>query len=346
MNKLYYGDNLEIMRNMPKGCVDLIYLDPPFNSKRIYNASMGGVQWVAFDDTWQWDEASDDFYAVAGGVELAPVMEGLRRILGEGANLAYLSYMANRLRECRRVLKDTGSIYLHCDPTASHYIKVMMDGIFGHANFRNEIIWHYEKWSAKSNKFQKNHDVILVFGKSNKTKFNNLKILTDNLKKKYEKGYLIGGGGGSKGLVVYNKHLPKVKKMIESHKYKVHYSSMDGRSMSDVWSIPIINPMSKERLGYPTQKPIALLDRIIEAATDKGDVVFDPFCGCGTTIYAAHKLKRKWIGCDIGVLAIKLIRHTLEERYRLSEGDHFEVDGIPASIEQAQEIFKRDSLPV
>ena len=148
-NRLYFGDCLDVMReDVDDESVDLIYLDPPFNSKRLYNAFIGGAQWVAFDDTWSWHEAVDDFHDVAGDAKLAPTMEGLRKILSEGANLAYLSYMANRLRECRRVLKPTGSIYLHCDPTMSHYLKVVMDGVFDvrpgdKRKFRNEIIWCY-----------------------------------------------------------------------------------------------------------------------------------------------------------------------------------------------------------
>ena len=161
-NRLYFGDCLEVMReDITDESVDLIYLDPPFNSKRLYNAYIGGAQWVAFNDTWQWYEAVDDFHAVAGDVDLADTMEGLRRILGEGPNLAYLSYMANRLRECRRVLKPTGSIYLHCDPTMSHSLKVLMDALFGGRHFINEIIWHYRKWSTGKYGFQRNHDVIL-----------------------------------------------------------------------------------------------------------------------------------------------------------------------------------------
>ena len=170
-NRLYFGDCLEIMAEyIPDESVDLIYLDPPFNSKRIYNAFIGGAQWVAFDDTWRWYEAIDDFHAVASDVSLAPTMEGLRRILGEGGELAYLSYMANRLRECNRVLKLTGSIYLHCDPTMSHYLKVIMDGIFGKNNFRNEVIWHYRKWSTGKYAFQRNHDVLFFYSRTNSRK--------------------------------------------------------------------------------------------------------------------------------------------------------------------------------
>ena len=145
-NYLYFGDCLDVMReDIADASVDLIYLDPPFNSKRLYNAFIGDAQWVAFDDTWRWAEAIDDFDEVAGDVGLAPTMEGLRTILGEGSQLAYLSYMANRLRECRCVLKRTGSIYLHCDPTMSHPLKLVLDGIFGRRNFRNEVVWWLQR---------------------------------------------------------------------------------------------------------------------------------------------------------------------------------------------------------
>ena len=171
-SRLYFGDCLDVMReDMDDESVDLIYLDPPFNSKRLYNAYIGGAQWVAFKDTWRWSEAIDDFDAVAGDVDLAPTVEGLRKILGEGANLAYLSYMANRLRECRRVLKSTGSIYLHCDPTMSHYLKVVMDGIFERKNFRNEIIWQYDGPQRPSRRdFGKKHDSIFRYSKTGQYK--------------------------------------------------------------------------------------------------------------------------------------------------------------------------------
>ncbi len=167
-DRLYFGDCLDVMReDIADASVDLIYLDPPFNSKRLYNAYLkDAAQYVAFDDTWRWYEAVDDFHEVAGDVALADTMEGLRRILGEGPNLAYLSYMANRLRECRRVLKDTGSVYLHCDPTMSHYLKLIMDGLFGSRNFQNEIVWHYRKWSTGKYAFQRNHDIILFYSRS------------------------------------------------------------------------------------------------------------------------------------------------------------------------------------
>ena len=194
-NMLYFGDCLDIMReDMNDQSVDLIYLDPPFNSKRLYNAYIGGAQWVAFDDTWKWSEAIDDFHEVAQDTALASTMEGLRLVLGEGSNLAYLSYMANRLRECKRVLKDTGSIYLHCDPTMSHYLKVVMDGVFGQRNFRNEITWRRNESGAKGSQHSpstwgSNADVILFYSKSSKIVFEprNKELSQEDIKRLFPK---------------------------------------------------------------------------------------------------------------------------------------------------------------
>ncbi len=173
INTLYFGDCLEVMReDIQDASVDLIYLDPPFNSKRLYNAFIGDAQWVAFDDTWRWAEAVSDFHQVAADVGLSATMEGLRKILGEGANLAYLSYMANRLRECRRVLKDTGCIYLHSDPTMSHYLKIVMDGIFGRDNFHNELVWCYKTRPQPKRHFGKKHDTIFFYSKGEHYRFN------------------------------------------------------------------------------------------------------------------------------------------------------------------------------
>ena len=195
-NRLYFGDCLEVMReDISSESIDLIYLDPPFNSKRLYNAFIGGAQWVAFDDTWRWYEAIDDFHEVASQPRLAGLMEGLRLMLGEGPHLAYLSYMANRLLECRRVLKPTGSIYLHCDPTMSHYLKAVMDGVFGSGNFVNEISWHRSRTrSSISRKFRSAHDVILFYGKSAERRFHiQYRDLSDTSKSLYasvdERGY-------------------------------------------------------------------------------------------------------------------------------------------------------------
>ncbi len=354
MNRLYYGDNLTIMREMPLRSVDLIYLDPPFNSKRNYNLmyrTMTGKpvpeSVEAFCDTWEMDPEKeqaarqmpvlmrehgvDDYY-----VEFWRLwMQALRYT--QPHLLAYLIYMVERLLQMKVLLKSTGSIFLHCDPTVSHYIKVMMDGVFGHRNFRNEIIWHYGQRTAISRRrFSRKHDVILFYSKSPKTVLN---PITQTWKKEEflarrhdvktdEDGReFIWTDGGAKGV--------RYKRMVDDVIAK-------GKPLDSVWDIPILNSAAKERLGYPTQKPSRLLKRIIKASSNSEDVVFDPFCGCGTTIYSAHELGRSWIGCDIAILAVRLVADTLDARYGLRDDRHYQVTGIPASYDQAVDLFKRD----
>ncbi len=313
-NRLYFGDCLDIMReDLPDGCADLIYLDPPFNSKRIYNAFMGGAQWVAFDDTWRWHEAIDDFHETAGDVALAGTMEGLRSILGEGANLAYLSYMANRLRECRRVLSETGSIYLHCDPTMSHYLKVVMDGVFGQP-MQNEFIWYYSGGGASKRRWARKHDVLLFYAKGKRWTFN-------------------------------------ADAVREPHKWTAGQRRADGSERDygrgklpdDVWERHSIMPWSKERLGYPTQKPLALLDRLVKASSNPGDTVLDPFCGCGTTLHAAQALGRRWIGIDISVNACKVIEKRLTGHFD-SVWDEVEFVGMPKTVADAHTLAALDKF--
>ena len=325
-NRLYFGDCLEVMGEyLADESVDLIYLDPPFNSKRIYNAFIGGAQWVAFDDTWRWYEAIDDFHAVAGEVSLAPTMEGLRRILGEGGELAYLSYMANRLRECHRVLKRTGSIYLHCDPTMSHYLKVIMDGIFGKQNFRNEVIWHYRKWSTGKYAFQRNHDVLFFYSrtKSRERAFNQLFMpRTASTIKRFGSRRIVSGYDES------GERLPS----------QVAEEDSEGVRMDDVWDISRVPPIKQL---YPTEKPLPLLERIIKASSNPGDVVFDPFCGCGTTIHAAQNLGRRWIGIDVCVQACKVIQKRIEGHFD-SLWDDIEFVGMPKTLEDARALAAYD----
>ena len=316
-NRLYFGDCLEVMRKeIAAQTVDLVYLDPPFNSKRIYNASMGGAQWVAFKDTWRWHEAIDDYDEVAGDVGLAPTIEGLRRILGQGAELAYLSYMANRLRECHRVLKPTGSIYLHCDPHMSHYLKVVMDGIFGRENFLNEVIWAYRTGGVSKRWFGRKHDSLLYYSKERGGHaFNLVK----------EKSYSTAAPPGFKGI---------------SKSQDEHGRWYTMASLRDVWEINAIGRTSKERLGYPTQKPLALLTRIVEASSNKGDVVLDPFCGCGTTIEAAQRAHRAWIGIDICVQACKVIEGRMREHFDTLWND-VQFLGFPKTLEDAKTLARR-----
>lgn len=326
-NRLYFGDCLDVMRgDILDESVDLIYLDPPFNSKRLYNAFIGGAQWVAFDDTWRWSEAEQDFHEVAMQAgPLADTMEGLRRIFGEGSNLAYLSYMANRLRECRRVLKDTGSIYLHCDPTMSHYLKLVMDGIFGRKSFKNEIIWSYRRWPSKSHHFQTMHDVLLFYAAGKENTFNvSYEPPSASTLKRF------------KGQRVIQDPVTDSRKLVSD-------DSSKGMPLRDVWDISILAGSSKERVGYPTQKPLALLRRILEASSNAGGVVLDPFCGCGTTIHAAQELQRQWIGIDICVNACKVIENRLREHFDNLWND-IQFIGMPKTRDDAKILASLDAF--
>ena len=312
-NRLYFGDCLEVMReDIPTESVDLIHLDPPFNSKRLYNAFIGGAQWVAFDDTWRWYEAVGDFHEVAQQPSYAGLMEGLRLMLGEGPQLAYLSYMANRLLECCRVLKPTGSIYLHCDPTMSHYLKAVLDGVFGRRNFRNEIIWCYAGGGIPIKDFPRKHDVILRYTKDKSYQFN-------RIFRPYSLGTVKRGRTPVKG------------------KYFEQGLRKDGTPINDWWSdVPkITSPTDPEKLGYPTQKPLALLERIIKASSNDGDTILDPFCGCGTTIHAAQNLNRQWIGIDICVNACKVIERRLKGHFDSLWSD-VEFRGLPKTRDDAR----------
>jgi site-specific DNA-methyltransferase (adenine-specific) len=354
-----------MQRELPSKCVDLIYLDPPFNSKKTYNlmyrtltGKLVPEQAEAFCDTWEMDAQKeevakyipvlmrehgvDDYYAHFWLLW----MKALRHT--QPHLLAYLIYMVQRLLYMKILLKDTGSIYLHCDPTVSHYIKVMMDGIFGHQNFRNEIVWCYDRWVNVSSDFQKNHDIILRYSKTNNYHFNIIREIDEKRQKTLKRGYTTTLlKDGTRQLIIYegNEYKNNIIKLKKSDKFQniiLRDAEKNGTPLRDWWRINILHPRSKERLGYPTQKPRELLNRIIQASSNKGDVVFDPFCGCGTTIYSAIENDRKWIGCDIAILAIKLIKHVLKEKYKLVEGVHFKIDGIPISVEQAEDLFKRD----
>lgn len=327
-NRLYFGDCLEVMReNIASESVDLIYLDPPFNSKRLYNAFIGGAQWVAFDDTWRWYEAVEDFHDVAGQPAYAGLMEGLRSILGESPELAYLSYMANRLLECHRVLKPTGSIYLHCDPTMSHYLKAVMDGVFGRGHFQNEIVWCYNVGGKSSKRWARKHDVILFFSKTKEFHFdgNAAGIPRDTGTKSF------GGkiGKDDKGRPYQDK--------IARQTGKVYRYYLDSPKIPEDWWVGINSLQSgaKERLGYPTQKPVALLDRIIKASSNEGDTVLDPFCGCGTAIHAAQNLNRQWIGIDICVNACKVIEERIKGHFD-SLWSEVEFHGLPKTRDDAR----------
>lgn len=288
MNKIFWGDNLQVMSYMLKeyrGKIDLIYIDPPFDSKADYKKriEIKGLDKVENDNTCFEEKQYNDIWI----------------------NDEYIQFMYERLIILKELLSPNGTIYLHCDYHQSMYLRCLMNEVFGPAAFKNEIIWHYEKWTAPSNdSYQKNHDCIFMYSQGKNT-FNTEKKITDNLRSKYENGYLIGGGYGPNGLVVYDANNPKVKEMIASGKYQVHYANMEGKPISDVWDIPFVNPQAKERTGYPTQKPEQLVERIIKVSSNPGDLVFDCFMGSGTTQAVAMKLGRRFIGADINLGAIQ-----------------------------------------
>ena len=327
-NRLYYGDNLEILKKYIKDeSIDLCYIDPPFNSKRNYNQiynNIGGedkAQAQAFMDTWTWDE-----YAINGYNEITnsgtytkqcvELIIGLRKVLGDGALLAYLIQMTQRISEIYRVLKQSGSFYLHCDPTASHYLKLVLDAVFcaQKGEFQNEIIWHYRRWTGKAAKFQELHDVIFFYTKSNKYTFNvqYTPYTEKSLKRKQNYHTRIKGDDG----------------------YVTHIDEKGVRD-NDVWQIQLLNSQSKERLGYPTQKPEELLEKIIQASTNEGDLVLDAYCGCGTTVAVAQKLGRKWIGIDITYQSISVILKRLKEHFNQDVIDKTELNGVPHDMASA-----------
>jgi site-specific DNA-methyltransferase (adenine-specific) len=328
-NALYYGDNLEVMRRYIRDeSVDLVYLDPPFNSQKDYNVlfrehdgSRAAAQVKAFKDTWRWDEAAARTYfeLVKAGGKLSEAMQAFRLVLGDTDMLAYLAMMAPRLAEMHRVLKPTGSIYLHCDPTASHYLKVLMDAVFRPENFRNEVVWRYRRWPAQSRQLQKMHDVLLFYCKDAEAE------RTFNVLYGYEKL-------AESTIKTYGTFKQKADFSSGHRKPSTEDVQSLGPPLSDVWEVGIIAPMSKERLGYPTQKPEALLERVIKASSNEGDVVLDPFCGCGTAVAVAEKLGRSWIGIDITHLAINLIKRRIKDGF----GYHPHVVGEPVSLPDAE----------
>jgi len=336
-NVLYYGDNLEVLRRYVKSeSIDLVYLDPPFKSDQDYNilfqeqnGSRAAAQVKAFQDTWRWDQGSATAFhdTVKNGGRVADALVALERFLGHSDMLAYLSMMAPRLVELHRVLKPTGSIYLHCDPTANHYLKILMDAIFRPNNFRNEIVWYYynKMHDRRKKLFPKANDTILFYVKdieSNFT-FHQLKERRDKpirqLARKKMDGRMVN---------------------VKDEEGHVVYRLKEDRTIDNVWRIPCLQPAAQERLGYPTQKPEALLERIINAGTDEGDLVLDPFCGCGTTIAVAQRLNRRWIGIDITHLAIALIKHRLKAAFR--DKITYDVIGEPVSLPDAETLAKQD----
>jgi site-specific DNA-methyltransferase (adenine-specific) len=345
-NTLYYGDNLKILEEyIDDETIDLIYLDPPFKSNQDYNVlfaekngSGSQSQIKVFEDTWEWGPESEEAYegTILEGGLTGQTIKAFREFLGENDMMAYLSMMAPRLKELHRVLSPTGSIYLHCDPTASHYLKILMDSIFKPNNFRNEIIWHYSGWNKRlTSHIERRHDVILFYSKSDTPFFNYPTRPYENIeeyikKRKQEvheepdgRPYVLSDGGGGKF----------VKRYIDE-------AMAYGVPLDDVWDIDKLNNSSKERLGYPTQKPEILLQRIIEISSKEGDIILDPFCGCGTSISVAEKLGRKWIGIDVTHLAISLIKNRLNTQFH--EQVSYKIIGEPEDMSGAIELALED----
>ena len=290
-------------RYIPTETIDLIYLDPPFNSNQDYNLYRESENRQvknrkAFSDTWRWDETSECAVTQIreSSPELHSLVEGLVKGLGSTPVAAYLVMMTPRLLEIHRVLKNTGSLYLHCDPTSSHYLKIILDQIFGAGHFRNEIAWSY-KGGGRSNKhFARKHDTILFYTKSAKWTFNYRDILVDRTNRTY-----FTDENGDRYWLKYGKR---------------YYLKHEGKVPEDWWAdIDPLHGPYKERLGYPTQKPLALLERIIKASSNEVDIILDPFCGCGTTLVAAEQLSRKWIGIDISADAIEITEKRLRETF-------------------------------
>ena len=336
---LYSDDCLNVLNDelaIPPDSVDLIYLDPPFNSKNHYNLPFLGKDRdtrpvEAFADTWTWGGKEEELLA---GLYSGPVTRNLADVVSLAQRLdrsrggggvdptnslaAYLLNMAVRLIPMRRVLKPTGSIYLHCDPTASHYLKLVMDAIFGINNCQNEVIWHYDTGGVSKRRYARKHDILLFYSKSTTWTFNG-----DAIK------------------------IPRTAKSLKRAENPIgaRISADDTeKHPNDVLIIQQMNPMAKERLGYPTQKPIALLERVIKASSPTNGLVLDPFCGCGTTVHTAEKLGRRWIGIDISAFAVGLIRERILRNFEQLTTDDVLVRGVPVSVVDAEELAQRDKF--
>ncbi len=390
-NRLFYGDNLDVLPKIGSDSVDLVYLDPPFNSNRSYNvifarnaSSADTAQIQAFDDTWRWTQATEEQYIdlLNGGVPnaVADALRAMNGLLGENDALAYIVNMAPRLVEMHRVLKATGSLWLHCDPTMSHYLKVLLDAIFGAENFRNEVIW--QRTGSKglmTRRLPSNHDVILGYQRTEAGIWNMedafIPYDQDDLPDKTAGKYSLRDPDGRlyelKDITNPNPNRPNLtyeflgvtkvwrwtrERMQEAYeaglivqtapgrvpRVKRYLDEQRGLPLSDVWSdIAPLNSQAAERLGYPTQKPLALLERILALSSKPDDVVLDPFCGCGTTIDAAIKLGRQWIGMDITYIAVGLIQARLKDTYGEGIKDTYKVEGIPRDLPGAQALFNQ-----
>ena len=355
-NTLYYGDNLPILREyIPDESIDLIYLDPPFNSNRTYNVLFkqesgqdSEAQIAAFEDTWHWNQTAEETYhelVTAAPAHVGQMIGALRGFIGQNQMMAYLVMMAARLVELHRVLKPTGSLYLHCDPTASHYLKIVLDTIFGVRNYQNEIVWKRTTAHNDPKRWGNIHDTLLFYTKSDNFKWNPVYTEhSDEYKARFRnidpdgrrwsddnltaKG--LSGGGYTyeyKGVTSLWRAPLQTMERLDAEG-RLHFTKRGGirikRYLEDTPGIPIqdviadifpINSQAAERLGYPTQKPVALLERILQASSDPGDTILDPFCGCGTTIAAAQQLGRRWVGIDITYLSIALQKNRLNDTF-------------------------------
>lgn len=387
MNTLYYGDNLHILRDyIGTETIDLIYLDPPFNSSRTYNVLFkdesgeeAEAQITAFEDTWHWNVATEATYQdliTRGDINVSKMISALTDFMGKNQMTAYLVMMAVRLVELHRVLKPTGSLYLHCDPTASHYLKIVLDSIFGVENFLNEIIWRRQNAKGLAfTRFASNHDVLLRYAKSGQftwipqykphnpdyisqfyryiepetgRKYHLADLTNPNkdrpnltyeflgvtrvwrwtrerMQKAYEDGLIVQGNPGS---------VPRLKRYLDEQ---------EGTPVDDIWDdILPIQAQAAERLGYPTQKPVALLERVVNASSNPDDTILDPFCGCGTTIAAAERLGRQWIGIDITHLSIALQKYRLKDSFGLAAKKDYRVVGEPEDLPSAYQLKEDD----
>ena len=384
VNQLYFGDNLDVLReHIPDESVDLIYLDPPFNSNATYNVLFrersgeeSAAQITAFEDTWQWSIESERAYqdvVTRTGGKLGELLQAMRSFLGPNDMMAYLTMMAQRLEALHSALKPTGSIYLHCDPTASHYLKLLMDAVFGLANFRTDISW--KRTSAHNDTKQgrrqhgRIHDTLLFYSKSSELTWNPIYTAYDQeyvdrfyrhvepeTGRRYVLDNISGPGGAAKGNPEYEvmgvtRHWrysrERMQQLIDKGRivqarpgavprYKRYLDEMPGVPIQDFWAdIGPVASQAKERLGYPTQKPEALLERIINSSSNEGDVVLDPFCGCGTAIAVAERLKRRWIGIDVTHIAISLMRYRLHDTFGPDLSD-YEVVGLPQDVASAR----------
>ena len=350
MNKLYFGDNFEILCEMDSERVDLICTDPPFNSGRNYNAFFkdSKAQNKAFTDIWTWDTEAERSRAYIENPEhencdldtykaLDKCLKGYDMVLqdavsgNKGAMRAYLAFMGPRLAEMHRLLKDTGSIYLHCDPTASHYLKGVMDAIWDQDNrkknehFRNEIVWCYRGAGYPKKDFGRRHDIILRYSRGTAHVFN-----LDDVREEYAE-------------TTKERFKHYIGNKRKQGDFGVQKLNPLGKHPDDWWQIQPVAPSSKERLGYPTQKPRALYERMIKASSNAGDLVMDPFCGCGTTIDAAHTLKRSWIGIDITILALDPMRQRLGDRHGLQPAIDYEIDGYPTNMQEVRKLVNDEN---